>query len=319
MSKKGLIEGFDHEEFARNLAEQASQVIPPDIKGDDKDFIINIVHQFCLLSGQALNTDETITLDVNQASLVAQFIGEWSFHKSVDLIRAKIDPSLREGVLQKVAFTVFDVAKNAVIKHMPQEQIIPLVEHNVNTCFKEAIEDLQTKGALDEGATQSALSQSNIDTMAQAQVDEETVGANMSDTKILKLASLALLIKNFPMDKIKNILLKFNKPEAEVLLQYLKMPDLESKIDINITARCLEEMKQYLPQPKVITLDRCYTKLCKIVKNSDKTKISNIIKDERPIIKDFALSPYSKQEVIMPARVAAVVCKHLEEATSQKL
>ncbi len=63
----------------------------------------------------------------------------------------------------------------------------------------------------------------------------------MSDAKILKLASLALLIKNFPAEKIKNIISKFNKPEAQVLIQYLKMPDLENKVDSDITARCITE------------------------------------------------------------------------------
>lgn len=314
-TSKNLIEGFDHKEFAKNLAGQAAQVIPPDIKGEDKKFVIDIVYKFCFLSGEALSNDESLTLDKAQASLVSQFIGEWSFHKAIDLVRANIEMSLREGVLQKIAFTVFEVAKQAVIKRMPQEQIIPLVEHHVNNCFKEAIADLQEKGALDEKASASALNQSNIDSMAQREAESEVVGATMSDDKILKLASLALLIKNFPLDKIKNIIQKFEKPEAEVLIQYLKMPDLESKIDTNITARCLEEMKSFLPEPKVMTLERCHSKMCKIVKYSDKNTISNIIKDERPMVKDFVLSPYTEQEVLIPTKVASIICKYIEEKT----
>ena len=41
--------------------------------------------------------------------------------------------------------------------------------------------------------------------------------------------------------------------------------------------------------------------------------ISNIIKEERPVIKDFVLSAYTKDEAVIPARVAAIICKHLEE------
>ena len=206
------IEGFDHKAFAKNLAGQAGQVVPEDIAPEDKKFVVDIVYKFCFLSGDALIKDETITLDAPQASLITQFIGEWSFHKSIDLIRSKIDPSLREGILQRVAFTVFEIAKQAVIKRMPQEQIIPLVEHHVNVCFKQALDDLKKKGILDDKAEQNALSQSNIDAMAQSQAQEEAIGADMSDTKILKLASLALLIRNFPDAKIKSILSKFNKP-----------------------------------------------------------------------------------------------------------
>lgn len=311
---KKAIEGFSPQDFAKNLAGQAAQVIPADISAGDKKFIIDIVYKFCVLSGDALVKDAALNLNAAQASLITQFIGEWSFHKSIDLLRAKINPALREGVLQRVAFTVFEIAKQAVVKKMPQEQIIPLVEHHVNTCFKQAIEDLKAKGAIDEKVSNDALHQSNIDSMAKTQAEKDTVGANMSDAKILKLASLALLIKNFPKEKIKNIISKFNKPEAQVLMQYLKMPDLGSKVDKDIAARCITEMRQTLPQPKIVTLERCYRKLCKILKNSDKNTISNTIKDERPQIQAFVLSPYKKEdETIIPAKVAAVICRHLEE------
>ena len=312
------IEGFDHKEFAKNLATQAGQVVPEDISPADKKFVIEIVHKFCFLSGDALTKDETVNLDGAQASLITQFIGEWSFHKSVDLIRSKIDPQLREGILQRVAFTVFEIAKQAVLKRMPQEQIIPLVEHHVNVCFKQALDDLKKKGVLDEAAEQNALNQSNVDAMAQTQAQEEApqIGEDMSDNKILKLASLALLMKNFPESKVKNILAKFNKPEREVLLQYLSMQDLESKIDSKITARCLKEIKQTLPEPQVLSYERVYRKLCKIVKNSDKNQISNIIKDERPLIKEFVLGAKDRgdgQDTALPVRVASVICKYLEE------
>ena len=306
------IEGFDHKAFAKNLAVQAGQVVPADIAPEDKKFVVDIVYKFSFLSGDALIKDETVTLDGTQASLITQFIGEWSFHKSIDLIRSKIDPSLREGILQRVAFTVFEIAKQATLKRMPQEQIIPLVEHHVNVCFKQALEDLKKKGVLDDKAEQNALKQSNIDAMAQVEAQKEVIGADMSDTKILKLASLALLIRNFPQAKIRNILSKFNKPERDVLLQYLSMKDLENKIDTKITQRCLSEIKQTLPEPQNMSLERIQKKIFKIVNNSDKEEISNIIKDERPQIREFVLSG-AENDCNIPARVANVIYKYLEE------
>ena len=291
------IEGFDHKAFAKNLAVQAGQVVPPDISEADKKFVVDIVYKFSLLSGDALIKDASIKFDATQASLITQFIGEWSFHKSIDLIRSQINPSLREGILQKVAFTVFEIAKQATLKKMPPEQIIPLVEHHVNVCFKQALEDLKKKGILDDKAEQAALSQSNIDAMAPSEAQKEAIGNGMSDTKILKLASLALLIKNFPEQKIKSILSKFNQPERDVLSQYLTMEDLESKIDTRITQRY-----------------RIARKIFKIVKNSDKEEISNIIKDERPQIREFVLSGASS-EFALPVRVAGIICKYLEEKT----
>ncbi len=316
MAQEGHIKGFNQVAFAKNLAGQAEQLLPPDLSAEDKKFVVDILYKFCVMSGEALNNDETIQIDVNQASLISQFIGEWSFHKAIDLIHAGIETSLREPILQKVAFTVFEIAKQAVIKRMPQEQIIPLVEHHVNKSFSAALDELETTGAVDKELKEKALKQSNIDAMAKQQVQEETPSSGMSDSKIIKLASLAYLIKGFEPEKIKVILSKFNKKESAVLMQYLGMKDLESKLNPEVAAKFLKEVKQILPVPDVLSYEKCFVKLCKIVNNSEKNKISSIIKDERPLIKQFVNSAYSGQATGVPAMVASVICKYLEEKVS---
>jgi len=312
------LQNFNCEAFAKDLASQASQVVPNDIQKADKDFIVEIIYRFCRMAGDALLKEENSKLNASQASLITQFIGEWIFHKSVDIIRAKIEPKFREGILQKVAFTVFDIAKKAVEKDLPQDQLISLVEAQVKKCFTKALEDMKARGILTEQATKEALSQSNIDAMAVEQVEEETAVdiATMSDSKIIKLASLSVLIKNFPSEKLKNVLQKFNKPERDVLIKYLKMPDLEQKLDAKATMRCIEEMKNTLPEVVVISYDKAYKKLCKIVKNSSKDKILNIISKERPAIRDFVGAAYQKKKVKIPAHIADVVSKYLEENVS---
>ena len=57
-----VIEGFDPRAFAKNLAMEASQVIPPELSDGDKKFVIDIVHKFCLLCGDALVKDEKYNL-----------------------------------------------------------------------------------------------------------------------------------------------------------------------------------------------------------------------------------------------------------------
>ena len=311
--QKGLIKDFDHVEFAKNLASQAEQVVPPGIQDEEKKFIVEVVYKFCHLAGEALNSDAEITLDSIQASLITQFIGEWTFHKSIDLIKGGIDQNLREDILKKVAFTVFEIAKQAVLKRMPQEQIIPLVEHHVTTSFKEIIADLESKNILDHEAGEQVLNQSNIDEMAKTQAESVLPGGTMSDTKILKLASLAMLIKSFDKEKIKKIISKFNPPEAEVLEQYLLMHDLEQKVDSSITKRCFEEMRILLPEPKVLTTNRSYSRIRKLAKNRKKEEIINTVNSERPIIRDFVISVFEKREVTIPAHIANIVCNHVEE------
>ena len=312
------LKNFNCDAFARDLATQASQVVPADIKKPDKDFTIEIIYRFCKMAGDALVKEENSKLNASQASLITQFIGEWIFHKSIDIIRAGIDPQQREGILQKVAFTVFDIAKKAVERDIPQEQLINLVEAQVKKCFTKALEELQEKGILSKEVTEVAKAQSNIDAMAIEQVEEETANdiAAMSDSKIIKLASLAVLIRNFPSEKLKSILQKFDKPERDVLIKYLKMPDLEEKLDMGATMRCLEEMKSALPEAVVVSYDRAYKKMCKIVKNSSKEAIFNIINNERPLIKEFVDACYTKRKAKVPAYIADIVSKYLEENVS---
>ena len=314
------LKNFNCDAFATDLAKQASQVIPADIPKEDREFIVNIILRFCKMAGDALIKEENSKLNAQQASLITQFIGEWIFHKSVDIIRAKIDPKLREGILQKVAFTVFDIAKKAVERDMPQEQLITLVEAQVKKCFTKAMEDLKERGVVTEQVLDNALSQSNIDAMATEQFEQEQQMQEdliqMSDAKVIKLASLAVLIKNFPQEKIKNILQKFNKPEREVLMKYLKMPDLEQKLDANATLKCFSEMKNTLPEAITVSYDKAHKKLCKIVKNSDKNKILNIINNERPIVQEFVSSCYLRKKTKIPAYVADIVSKYLEENVS---
>jgi len=310
------IKSFDYQAFAADLSSQASAVIPADIKKPDREFIIQIIKNFCLMAGDALVKEENSKLSASEASLVVQFIGEWIFHKSIDIIRAGIEPKYREGILQKVAFTVFDIAKKAVEKDIPQEQLISLVEAQVIKSFTKALEDLKAKGILSAEITDNAMHQSNIDEMAAAEVEDETSTdiACMSDAKIIKLASLAILMRNFSSERMKLILQKFNKPERDVLINYLKMPDLEEKLDIKAAMKCFEEMKQALPET-IVSYDRAYKRMYKIVKNSDKNKILDIIKEEKPAIQDFVLSCYNRKKKKIPAYIADVISKHLEEKT----
>ena len=309
------IKNFDYDAFAKDLAGQASQVVPSDIAKADKDFTIEIIYRFCKMAGDALIKEENSKLNAQEASLVTQFIGEWIFHKSIDIIRAGIEPKYREGILQKVAFTVFDIAKKAVEKQMPQEQLITLVEAQVKKCFKKAMEELIENGVLSEQVANNALTQSNIGSMAREQVEEEVAVdiATMSDSKMIKLASLAVLLRNFSSEKLKNVLQKFDKPERDVLIQYLKMPDLEDKLDMKATIKCFEEMKSTLPEAVVISYDKVFKKMYKIVKNADKKQILNIIYNERPVVREFVLSCYDKKRKKIPPYIADVISKYLEE------
>lgn len=304
------IEGFDYQGFAQALSSEAGQVVPRDVDEQDRQYITNIVHQFCHMAGEALFNDTALNFNAQQASIITQFIGEWAFHKSIDLIRSGIAPQFRDGVLQKVAFTVFEISKQAMAQNMPQNQMIQIVEHHVKKSFKEALDELANSGALSAEEVQNASGRSNIDDMAK-EMKQDSAVANASDSKILKLAAIAMLMRKMPQEKIVKMLQKFNQNDAQILIEYIQMPDLENKLDKGIAQKCLHEIKMSLPEPKRLSFEKVYSKLYNIVKNSDKTEVSAIIEEERLNIRRFVLSPFEEEVQSLPSRVADIIYEHI--------
>lgn len=303
------IKDFNYKDFANDLAGQASTVVPADLSEDDKKYVIGLIHHFCMLAGEALYNDTSIKLNADQASIITQFIGEWSFHKSIDLIKSGVPPQYRDGVLQKIAFTVFEIAKQAIVNNLPQPQMVQVVEHHVQKTYKAALEELQKRGLLNEEQAKRAESQSNIDDMAK---QAKQVDMPASDSKFLKLVAMAIILKQLPKGKAIAILKRFPQEDADMIVQYMDTPDIENKLDKSIVLKYLNEMKSALPAEKV-TPKKVNTQLYKIVKNSDFNKISSIIYNERPNIRKFILAPFKKEEFSLPLKVSSVVINYLEK------
>ena len=161
------IEGFDYKDFAASMSEQAKDLVPPDLEDFQKEYIVKTLGNFTLLAGEALYNDESLNLNAEQAVFITQIIAEWSYHKSIDLVHSGILPQYWDSIMQKIAFTIFEVAKQAVIRKIPQDQLLQAVEHHVVKVYKQSIEELEQKGIIDAEIRNRAENQSNIDAMAQ--------------------------------------------------------------------------------------------------------------------------------------------------------
>ena len=161
------IEGFDYKGFAASMSEQAKELVPADLEDFQKDYIVKTLGNFTHLAGEALYNDTSLELTADQAVFITQIIAEWSFHKSIDLVHSGILPQYWDSIMQKIAFTIFEVAKQAVIRKIPQDQLLQAVEHHVVKVYKQSIEELEKKGVIDEETKNRAQNQSNIDAMAQ--------------------------------------------------------------------------------------------------------------------------------------------------------
>lgn len=312
------IEGFDYKGFATELATQAKELIPKDFQEFHINYILNTIQNFSTMCGESINNDESLNFNLDQAMLITQIIAEWSFHKSIDLIRSGVMPEYWDGVMQKIAFTIFEVAKQTISKGISQDEILKVVEHHVKKAYEKAIQDLKNRGVIDDTTLSTALGQSNIDAMMQtmqeeAQVQQLQNGGDGSN-KVLKLASVALLLRQLRQDKVQTILNKFNQEDAQMVIQYMQMDDLDRKIDTSITVKCLKEIKGHLPEPKHLSPQKVISRMNLLFNSVDKQKMDRIISKERPKVKEFVKKAKEGEFFEMTPKVTNIIIQHLEES-----
>ena len=343
------IEGFDYKGFAASMAEQAKQLVPQDLQQHEKDYIVNTLSNFTTLAGEALYNDENINLTAEQAIFVTQVIAEWSFHKSIDLIHSGIEEKYWNGIMQKIAFTIFEVAKLSMIRSIPQDQLLQLVEHHVVKVYKKCIEDLGEKGVIDEKTKEQAESQSNIDAMArqaaEEQVRQKEAPLEEADNKRkevikkreearrqrriekekeatagcitqhqIKLMSLSLFLKLLSEDKVQSILNRFTKEDAQLVTYYMSMANLEAQIDGDILMNCLKEMKESLPVKRRLTQENVLGDLLRLYRSNPRENIEKVIRNERPLVKRFIAQAYDGEYSGLPLKVAGIVAQYVEDS-----
>lgn len=345
------IEGFDYKGFAASMSEQAKDLVPQELEDREKEYIVKTLGNFTLLAGEALYNDQQLNLNAEQAVFITQIIAEWSFHKSIDLIHSGILPQYWDSIMQKIAFTIFEVAKQAVIRKIPQDQLLQAVEHHVIKVYNQSIEELQQKGLIDEETKNKAESQSNIDAMAQqaqaeqdrqrqeqvaeaekARQEKEQRRANRKQAreqaanrqpvsipqgitnKQMKLMSLALVLKLMSQDKVTTILNKFDSNDSLAISQYMNMADLESHLDGDLVTDCLKEMKEYLPIKRKLTKENVLGDLLRIYREIPRERIEKVIKNERPLVKRFIAQAYDGEYSDLPLKVAGIVAQYIEES-----
>lgn len=341
------IQGFNYQEFAQNLTMQAQELVPQDFTDIEKQYVVNTLLNFSTLAGEALYNDNESNFNVDQAMMITQIIAEWSFHKSVDLIRSKIPQQFWDSVMQKIAFTIFEIAKQTFKQGMPQDQILQLIEHHVKKTYLEAIAELKDQGAIDEGLMEQASKQSNIDAMMQQMSEEQAQqeamqnGDNTQDNipqahqqgqpvqnhsvsspKIMKLATVALLFQKMKQDKVQILLDKFNPDDAQTVVKYMGMPDLKTRVSVGTAIKCLNEIKTNLPKPQELSPSKIVAKLKAATEGLDKKQIESMLQMERMKVRRLVFNALEGEFYDVAPKVANIIANHVQEynivATEEK-
>ena len=326
------IEGFDYKQFAADLAAQAKDLVPQDFEQFQKDYVVKTLANFSGMAGEAISNDAQAGFNAEQAIFLTQIIAEWSFHKSVDVIRSGIQPEYWDGVLQKIAFTIFEVGKNTIKQNLPQDQILELVEKHVLKAYEEALDELQQRGIIDEQLKQQAEQQNNLNQMIeQVEAEQEaqqqaaaqqqpvqnipnTATAQIADKKLFKLVSLAMLLKTVSKDKVSSILNKVNPEDAQLVFQYMQMPDLNQKVDASTAIQCLKEIKVNLPTKRGTAPNQLIFRIKNALGKYTPEKVEVFLRPERINVKRFVTSALNDEVYDLPLKVANVIAQHLESS-----
>lgn len=347
------IEGFDYKEFAQMMSSQAGELVPKNFNEMQKNYVVKTLTNFTLLAGEAIANDESLNFNADQAVFVTQIIAEWSFHKSIDLVHSGIMPEHWDGVMQKIAFTIFEIAKQAIQKEIPQDKTLQLIEHHVDKTYKEAIEDLEKRGIISSEISQKAASQSNIDDMAkqvqeqeeqeriaqeqaqaniQAQVQQpqsnvsgSVVGADEGaqvtpntgipvGDRLVRIKSIAMVLKLLDTKRANEVLAQFTPDVADEIRNYVKTPRLEEQVDLKVALECLENLKIIIPKKKKLSQDNMVREMDKIFEEHKMEEVEQAVKSERPFVKRFVSQSYEGDYYQgVPLRVAKILVNYVKE------
>ncbi len=344
------IEGFDYKAFAENLAGQATELVPQDFKENEKAYVTNTLLNFSLLAGEALYQDqEGLGFNADQAALITQIIAEWAFHKSVDLIRSGIPQQFWDPIMQKIAFTIFEIAKQTFKQGLPQDQILQLIEHHVKKTYLDSIAELKNKGFIDEGLMEKASAQSNIDTVMQQMQDSGQVeqaqppagntasqpsqpqpanvpaAANSTSgvpavqsghyepPKLLKLVTVALLLKRMDdEDQVQSILERFDQEDAGTVIKYMYANNLEREVDPAVTMKFLDELAEKLPQATEVNKKRVIQRVQHVVSTVGKNRMEKKLQLERHKVSQFVFNAVEGEYYEISTRIANIIATYLE-------
>ena len=318
------IAGFNSEEFARSLTQQAKEVLPADLPQKEKDFVANILYRFCMLAGDALDKDETCTLNAQQASIITQFIGEWSFHKSIDLIRSGIPMEKRDPILQKIAFAVFEESRDVIINNVEQNEAITRVENAVAAAYQEALDEMKKQNQLDDNLADKAMQESNIDKMAKDVSDAQNANAPPQQAankemdaskKLLRLASIALLLKKMSPQNAEAILAKLDERDRKAISSYMNVEGLEEAFDMNKIRDYMHDFLLTIPQEaQAYSEKQMRQKYTELAKSAPQEKLDSILNQERSKVKNSIENAKKVKEI--PSKVSGIVFDYLKEKIS---
>lgn len=177
---------FDYNSLARRFRKEIPELMPQDMSEENQKYIIDKVVEFAIVAGKGISKDSDVDFDDEEMEFLTQLISEWTFHKTIDLIRSGIEEQYFDKILEKVAFCLYEIAKQSISQKMESDRLLNLAERYVDKTFIREINDLYNNGNISAECRDKALEESNIDKMAQERLEKEHLNKKSRRKIIIK-------------------------------------------------------------------------------------------------------------------------------------
>lgn len=301
------------EEFAANLSGQAAEVFPADLPVNLKNVVIQTVNDFIKIAGNAL-AQEKHSYDENETVLVCQLVGEWMFHKGIDNYKNDIPEEYWVPILQQLAFSVFDAAKNSIIAGKNQEEVIGIAENTILQTYHNLIQQLSNENKLTKSVDE-IMGQSNLKDYVEQNYEEGIPEAQ--EEKDLKLMSIALFFKSLPPSHVSKMVKNLKAEDKKQILTYMEISDLERLVDPVIYNQYLEKFNNFMPKVQAKKQKQAINqRMSNIFGEINENKFLNIIKNERKNVKNFLSRTYNGklvEEELFSLDVTNIIINYVEQ------
>lgn len=144
---------FNYRDFANELRFQVRGIVPENCQKDEK-YIRDTVYKMALLCAEALYNDEEINEEF--CRYITQIIAEWTFHKTVDMIVAKVPTEYHIQILHKINYEIYEYL-TPLLTAYPDETVLKQVENLTTKTYNNALKSLYENKKIDECIYNQAL------------------------------------------------------------------------------------------------------------------------------------------------------------------
>lgn len=280
--------GFNYQEFAQSIAQQAAEAMPAEITEQYKQFLTQVIYDFAMKAGEALVHEENSLLTAENVQTIIQFIAEWSFHKGIELMNSEIPPEHWLRILQTVAGGIFESGKNALIGGLDDQTVATTIQGEVISHYTHALNLLKSEGAITDGQIES-IQRAKEKAQDQIVVEEETRATQQQisslNEKESKLATIAVILSTLPEEKISTILESFSADEVNMIKHFMQPENMNMQLDPQTTMHLLASLKNtIMPEHAPSLVAKHIQNLSQSV---DPAKIISILIKERPAVQNY--------------------------------